>query len=330
MKKVIISILVVLSIFVTSSSWAQELQSKSAAGLAASNAGRENFYPSGTSPDAKLPALPKGPLLLSGTASEQLSPDYWINRLPNPDRILKTPEQLKFFNKEIRMMIHERVDIFQAGVLPSGTQIRNQIKLEYETISKRKLFNVNDQYIPKDVFPTQIKPLVQWEQVPSTMTIKWGAATRATSVRALPTTMKMLEEKGDIEFDQLQFTLIKLWTPVAVFHTSTDGKWYYVQAPYVRGWVRARDIAIFPSRKALQEKAGSDSFLAVTGESVPVCFDPNCQEVFQSPSMGTILPLVRKTEAAYVVEMPLRASSGKVILKNYYVQTSSDVSKGFL
>ena len=46
--------------------------------------------------------------------------------------------------------------------------------------------------------------------------------------------------------------------------------------------------------------------------------------------MGTLLPLVQKTAAAYVVEMPIRASNGKAILKHYYIQRTSDVSEGFL
>ena len=328
--KAVCVIVLVLSLIISPVLWAQELQSKSVGTVSASAISREDLYPSGTAPDENLPKLPKGPLLLSGTMPEQLSPDYWISRLPEPDREFKTADQLKFFNKEIRMMIRERVDIFQSGILPRGAQIRDQIKLEYETVSQRKLFDVKDQYIPKEFFETQIKPLMQWEQVPAQLTPKWGVATRATSVRALPTTVKMLEEKGDIEFDQLQFTLIKLWTPVAVMHTSKDAKWYYIQAPYVRGWVRSRDIAIFPSRKALQEKVGSDKFLVVTGESIPVCFDPTCQETFQRPSMGTVLPLIQKTDASFIVEIPLRTSGGKAILKNYYVQRTSDVSEGFI
>ncbi|MBI3999198.1 MAG: SH3 domain-containing protein [Candidatus Omnitrophica bacterium] len=276
-----------------------------------------------------MPALPKAPLFLTNTTPEQLTAEYWINRLPEPDRPLKTPEQLKFFNQEIRTMIRERVDIFQPGVLPSGTQIRNQIKMEYETVSGRKLFDIGDEYVPKKFFEVTIKPLINWEAAPDKLASKWGVATRATSVRALPTGVKMLEEMGDIEFDQLQFTLIKLWTPVAILHTSRDGRWYYVQAPYVRGWVKSKYIALFPTRKALQEKVQSDQFLVVTGESISVCSDPACQGEFQRPSMGTVLPLVRQNENGYVIEMPIRSANGSVLLKNYYIHRDSDVHIGF-
>lgn len=321
MKKLIVIVVATSLVFIPAG-WTQELQSRSTVDTTSSRI-------EGLAPGESMPPLPQGPLLLTGTTPEQLSPDYWINRLPDPDRALKTPEQLKFFNKEIHMMIHEQVDIFQPGILPRGDQIRKQIELEYTTVSGRKLFDIQNAPVHKEFFETQVKPLVQWEQVPDKLIAKWGAATRATSVRALPTNTKMLEEVGDIEFDMLQYTLIKLWTPVAIMHTSKDGRWYYVQAPYVRGWVKSKDIAVFKSQKALKEKVKSENFLVVTGESIPICFDPECSQKYQRPSMGTILPIVQKNEKNYAVSIPLRSAGGNILLKNYYVGRHSDVHEGF-
>ena len=321
MKK-IVAIVTVISFVLIPVGLTQELQSRPSLD---SNSSRIE----GLAPGESMPPLPQGPLILTNTSPEQLTPDYWINRLPNPDKALKTLEQLKLFNKEIHMMIREQVDIFQSGILPRGDQIRKQIELEYKTVSGRKLFDIKAAPIPKEFFETQVKPLVQWEQVPDKLVTRWGVATRATSVRALPTNTKMLEEIGDIEFDMIQYTLIKLWTPAAILHTSKDGRWYYVQAPYVRGWVKSKDIAIFKSRKALEEKAKSERFLVVTGESIPVCFDPECSEHYQRPSMGTILPIVQKNERNYVIAIPLRASNGNVLFKNYYVSARSDIHEGF-
>ena len=325
MKIRIISVVVILGFVFPAAGWTEQIQSKFQPGATSPSVTSIE----GLSPGESMPPLPDGPLLLTSTTPEQLTPDYWINRLPDPDHVFKTPGELQFFNQEIDMMLQERVDIFASGILPSGIQVRKQIQLEYETVSNRKLFDIHDVYVPKDFFTSEIKPIVQWEAVPDKFVPKWGAAVRATSVRALPTNVKMLEEKGDIEFDQLQFTLIKLWTPVAILHTSKDGRWLYVQAPYVRGWVQTRDIAIFPSRKALEDKVRGQKFLVVTGESVSVCFDSACQKEFQRPSMGTVLPLIRRDDASYVVEMPIRLTDGNVLLKAYYMHHDSDVHEGF-
>jgi hypothetical protein len=202
--------------------------------------------------------------------------------------------------------------------------------LEYRALAGRALFSVEGAKIAKEVFTQEIRPVMQIEKVSERIKVQWGAAVRQTSVRALPTEIRMLEKVGDIEFDQLQFSQIKLWTPVGIYHESKDGKWLYVQAPYIRGWVRSRDIAVFSSREDIQKKVKTGRFLVVTGESIPLYTDETFKKAYQRPSMGTILPLRRKLPKAYEVWLPTRRSGGSVLLKRAYVPLTSDVSSGFL
>ncbi len=279
--------------------------------------------------DDDWPPLPKGPLLLTSVKPEQLKADYWIAKLSGPDRVLKTPEQLKVLNDETYAMVKDQMDIFKLPLKRKGQVIREVIEQEYETVSGRKLFGVDDAYILKDFFENEIKPIEQRDQIPAQIQMKWGAAVRAASVRALPTEVKMLEKKADVEFDQLQFTQIKTWTPVGIFHTSSDGKWFYLQAPYARGWVKAEDIAVFPSRDELKKVLHRKSFIVVTGESVPVYPDENFENEIQAPSMGAILPLAGKTEKSYVVWLPFRKEDGSAVLRKKYIRLTDDVSTDF-
>ena len=280
--------------------------------------------------EEKLPPMPKGPLILTSITPEQLNPDYWINRLPNPDQLLITPESLRAFNEDIHLSLPAVVDVFKMEGAKPGRTIRDQIELEYSTVKGRILFGVDDRRIPPEFFEQAVRPLLQLERIPEKIKIQWGVVTRPTSVRALPTDVKMLEEIGDVEFDQLQFTLIKLWTPVGIYQESSDGQWLYIQAPYTRGWVKAKDIAIFPSRDRMKEFVKSDNFLAVTGESAPVFSDPGFQQVEQQPSMGTVLPVAERAANAYVIWMPVRGEGGGIVFKRSFVDLKSDVSIGFL
>lgn len=278
----------------------------------------------------ELPALPKGPLLLTSTTPEQFNPDYWINRLPDPDKILKTSEELEILNKNTRAMVRDQIDVLKMPLKKDGRSVRELLESQYNMIQGRILFAADDSYIPKNLFEQEIKPVMQWEKVPDQIQIRWGAAVRPASVRALPSDVKMLEEKGDIEFDQLQFTLIKLWTPVAVFHESSDGKWYFIQAAYTRGWVKSEDIALFSTRDELRKYGKSKSFLVVTGESIPIYPTSDLQNPIQISSMGTVLPLAAQESDAYVVWLPSRGADGKVIFGKGYVDRKSDVSEGYL
>ena len=143
----------------------------------------------------KLPPLPQGPLILTSATRAMQSPEFWISKIPGAEKTVKTPEEVAKFNDYIRSFVKENVDIFKLDSVRPGKQITDQLTLEYETLKNRKLFGVDDKYIPKSFFEEQIKPLVQIDKVPSRISMKWGAAVRATSVRAIPTMVKMLEEK---------------------------------------------------------------------------------------------------------------------------------------
>lgn len=280
----------------------------------------------------ELPPLPKGPLILTSVRPEQLKAEYWINRLPNPDQVILTPSQRAAFNEDIRHIIKERVDIFKLSARRAGKDIRDAVDLNYNTLRGRVLFGADNKRIPKSLFDQTIQPVIRSDKIPAQISVRWGAAVRATSVRALPTDVKMIEEVGDFEFDQLQFTQIKIWTPVAVYHESGNGQWYFIQAPYVRGWVKAKDIAIFSSRDSLKKYADPEKFLVVTGESAAVFTAADRQTVLRRASMGTVLPLASAPAAGapYEVSMPARKADGSVSVEKRFVSRKSDVSEGYL
>ena len=103
------------------------------------------------------------------------------------------------------------------------------------------------------------------------------------------------------------------------------------QAPYVRGWVRARDVAFFADREELRTRLKTGGFLVVTGESVPVFSDATLKDLFQRPSMGTVIPMAssKSSEGPHPVWMPRRKEDGSVTLKKCYISRRSDVTKGF-
>ena len=277
-----------------------------------------------------LPPLPKGPLLLTSTTWEQLSADYWVSRLKNPDELLLTPKDLNSFNAQIRKMDKDSVDIFKMDMTMSGVSLSKLLEAEFNMLRGRKLFGVDNKYFQKSFFDENVKPVAAWQNVPKKVKMKWGVAVRSASIRAIPTDVKMLEELGDIEFDQLQFTKIKLWTPVGIYYTSPDKKWLYLQAPYSRGWAKSSDVAIFNSRDEMKKYVHSDSFLSVTGESVRIFSNPELTKLRFKASMGTDLPLASSTQSGRTVWYPERLSNGTVSIQKAYLSKSADVTPGYL
>jgi hypothetical protein len=71
---------------------------------------------------------------------------------------------------------------------------------------------------------------------------------RNTNVRQLPTSLPRFDdfhsEADGYPFDTLQESAIWAGTPLEVCHAASDGSWFYVQAPFVEGWVSAQDVAL--------------------------------------------------------------------------------------
>ena len=278
-----------------------------------------------------LPPLPKGPLLLTSDTPEMFKADFWINRLKTPDKWIKTNEQVESFNEEIVRFSDDRVNVFKIKNTVSGSEVKALAKSEYDAIANRKLFDKNDKYIPKSFFEDKIKTNMRLESIPNKIKVRWAATVKYASARAIPTEVGMLEEKGDVEFDMVQYSKIKAWLPVAIYHTTKDGAWSYVQAPYVRGWVKTRDLAVFESQEKLKSYViRKRDYLIATGSEVPVFSNPGLTEVRTEASMGTHFPIQGESANYYESLLPVRGKGGDVVLEKIYISKTSDLSKGRL
>lgn len=278
-----------------------------------------------------LPPLPKGPLILTSIKPEMLKADFWINRLKEPNKVIKTEEEVEKFNKEINTFSNDNKDIFKIKEKVSGSEIKSLIKNEYDAIAGRKLFDKTDKYVPKTFFENEIKTNIQFETIPKRIKVRWAAATRYASVRAIPTDKGMLEEKGDVEFDMLQYSKLKTWIPMAVYHTTKDGEWSYVQATYVRGWMKTREIAVFETKEQLKSYiVRKKDFLIATGPEIPVFSNSGLTEQRAEASMGTHFPIQGETGNYFESLLPVRGKGGEVVLEKIYISKASDVSKGRL
>ncbi len=275
----------------------------------------------------ELPPLPDGPMILTSVIPEMLNPEYWINKLPEPDKPIKTEEEMREFNQDLHAMIKDCVEIFKMSTVKKGASVKEFMEYQYKAIRGRGLYDVQNNTVPKTYFDQNIKPNLNLGKIPETIKVKWGAVSYPVRVRALPTNIKLMEKKDDPEFDMLQFTRLKVWDPVAIYHTSADGKWVYIQSPYTRGWAEASGIAVFSSRAEVQKKLFKR--LNVLGESVLLFKDPELTQRWIRVSMGTRLALEGKENGLYVVSRLERGKNGQALLRKGYVPVRADVSTKF-
>ena len=121
---------------------------------------------------------------------------------------------------------------------------------------------------------------------------------RNTDLREMPTHLTRFSEPTPDPranpFDYFQYSLLPLGTPVLIAHTSSDGRWHFVECPIAGGWVDAEDLALVDSSFASLYR--NASFAAIVRDNVPLAGQPNqygaSAPAQQSVSIGAILPML--------------------------------------
>ena len=104
------------------------------------------------------------------------------------------------------------------------------------------------------------------EALTPTVRVKFGWTLRRTYMKLLPTDESV--HMGDPDIDYNQYTLLEPLTPLAILHTSLDGEWLYVHAPFMRGWVKTKDVLL--SSKEELKRLLSLKFLVVLKDRVRI------------------------------------------------------------
>ncbi len=154
----------------------------------------------------------------------------------------------------------KRVEDFPQKV--AGSQVREWIT--QDSLPEGRLFIEDRLFTEKDL--EKLLQNTNLEALPEEVRVLFGWTLRRTNMRMYPSPAAI--HKGNPKIDYNQYTLLEPFTPLAILHTSRDGKWLYVHAPYMRGWVRREDV-VFVERKELL-KVMSLPFLVVTKGSVKV------------------------------------------------------------
>jgi hypothetical protein len=148
------------------------------------------------------------------------------------------------------------------------------------------------------------------EGIPQEIEVSFGWTLRRTNMKMYPTDLPIYKNNKDIDLNQ--YTLLEPFTPLVVLHTSKDREWLYVQSPFMRGWVKKKDVIIKEKKELL--KVLSLPFLVVLK---PKLYIKNLEF-----GLGAKVPYLNKEGELYRVLLPDGSS--------YRVSLSEGFNDGYL
>ena len=294
--------------------------------------------------DNPLPV--RAPAAILGTTAEMNNPNFWINRIDNPDRLIMTTSQIKEFNiKNTKRTIDtghpyakniERIEkdgpVFNImkpleieSDLP-GSIVLERLKQNLARLKRTKFLDRWDLPFTKGKKDEIIKNM-NLDTVPDMIQPKIAMVIRRTSARLFPTDEPGYLMRGYL--DDINVTSLLTGMPVAVLHTSKICDYLFVMSPIAWGWVSAEDIA-YSSERKIRTFNNPKDFIVITGHKVPLYSRDDFNIYLKSLYMGECLPMERKTNAGYRIIVPERDSKGSLVLNTGWISSDDTVSEGWL
>ena len=272
---------------------------------------------------------------LPNVSPEMESADFWIKKIRDPDRLILGADEIRRMNQ--RNLNNQDLYLFNVREQKQSLtrdELLALFKEDWEGFARPQGTRYGRNGKPLTLsFWNDIDQKLNKESIRENHPLHFGLVVKRTDIRVFPThdACKIVpDEEG---FDVFQHSTISPGSLVGVYHSTNDGLWIYVQSQFVRGWIRARDLAIARDRREALDYDELDQRLVATGSFVKVFADPAGRELAFSAQMGSSFPWVASPnpiDKYYVVKIPTRETDGRLAFRMGYVSKSEDVHPGFL
>jgi monofunctional glycosyltransferase len=255
--------------------------------------------------------------------------DYWAGKMSMADSVVMNAAEIADFN-ERALILSGGTRVLELPDVLSGKDVTDKI------LELSGLFGLLSRggNAPRDVrvrydrrnqaldghFYHRLMSSLNLDGVSSHVETRYAIVTKRADVLAWPVDELIMDNPGDYAFNAILQSTVYRGTPVAIIHTSKDGKWAFIRSAYFDGWIKEETLA-----RTTRESAGaypSARFLIVTAPSVRSASGVELM-------MGSTVQMVRSSPDGYVVKIPARGNHGELVLLDDVVDAHG-ISDAFL
>ena len=286
--------------------------------------------------DARIAPRPTGVI---GVDSNQLTPDYWIDRQRQADRVVLDRGAIALQNRELQQTDPSMHDVEGLPAELDAARVREWIE-DLSSRPQRQLYDVHGKPVPGKAIDGYMDAL-DLKEIPKTQKTRYGLVVHRAALRTFPTATRVFSSNDDTDIDRFQESAMFPGTPVAIVHESGDGKWWFVVGERYAAWIEKQYVAE-GSKTQVFGYARKVPYLVVTGAKVRTTFTPDLPAVSDLQlDMGIRVPVLRdwpgtrtvNGQAAYashVVELPVRNDDGSLRIVPALLPRTADVSADYL
>ena len=286
--------------------------------------------------DARVAPQPTGVI---GVDTSQLTPEYWVGRQRQADRVILDRGAIASQNRKLQQQDPSLHDVEGLPAELDATTVHEWI----EGLSSRPskpLYDDQGKPVAKKTLDGLIDAL-NLKAIPKTQKTRYGLVVQRAALRTFPTTTRVFNSVGDTDIDRFQESAFFPGTPVVIVHESRDKKWWFVVGNLYAAWIEKQAVAE-GSKTQVFSYTRKVPYLVVTGAHERTTFTPDLPAVSNLQlDMGVRVPVLRewpgtKTvngQAAYtshVVELPVRDDDGSLRIVPALLPRTADVAADYL
>jgi cell wall-associated NlpC family hydrolase len=269
----------------------------------------------------------------------QLTPEFWVAKLSDPDRVLFDAATIAAHNARLVGIDPTMHDVH---ALPA-TLTRAQVKAWIDSLSARPehpLFDRDGKALEAHAIDGFVDALAL-DAIPDTQPTRYGLVVRRADLRTFPTAQRVFSTRGDTDIDRFQETALFPGTPVAIAHHSNDGQWLFVVSPRYAAWVDKNAVAEGSAQRifAYLDKTPYRIVTGAVDRTVTTPEQPALSEL--RLDMGVRVPVLADWPASkavngqhpytsHVIELPLRDAAGKLAFAPALLQKNTDTRADYL
>ncbi len=287
-------------------------------------------------PQADARDVPTGVI---GVDTQQLTPDYWIDRQRQADKVVLDRGAIASQNRRLQQTDPSLHDVEGLPAELDAERVRGWI----EALSARPgkpLYDLQGKPVAKKAVDGFMDAL-NLKAIPKAQKTRYGLVVHRADLRTFPTATRVFSSPDGTDIDRFQESAFFPGTPVAIVHQSRDGKWLFVVGNLYAAWIEKQYVAE-GSKTQVFSYTRKVPYLVVTGAKVRTTFTPDLPAVSDLQlDMGVRVPVLPEWpgtdavngQAAYtshVIELPVRNDDGSLRIVPALLPRTADVSADYL
>ena len=248
-----------------------------------------------------------------------MTPDFWIERLTDADRVLASSASIAAQNERLRALGPAVRSLDALPDFLDGAWVRERI----EFVSRRPARTLYDGHgveLASDELDALVDKLAL-DAIPASQPARFGLVIHRAPLRTFPTMRQAFDRAGDTDLDRFQESAFFPGTPVAVAHADASEDWLFVVGEFYCAWMPAEAVAV-GDRASVLDYTRREPSLIVTGAQVRTATAPGLPGLSELVlDMGVRVPLRvgwpagqpvngQAADASHVIELPIRGAGG--------------------